>query len=90
MIRFIKEEKKHAFVFAILVLVLGFLMLNGLRLPLLADYAYCSDGRCTCSCSGTSCRCSSYDNTCSCYCVVGNDESCNKSIFPSPDPEPDN
>jgi len=69
-------KMKKGFMTMILLLVVGFLGINWISLPSLADFANCTSGECNCSCKGTECSCSSGQGNCSCSCVVGNYKNC--------------
>jgi len=70
MIKILKREKKNVMFLSILILFLGFLILNTFQVPLLASWAQCSAGECSCACSaaGYTCTCSTMENWCSCSC----------------------
>ncbi len=75
----IKNEKKHILVLTFLLFILGIFIIKTFQTPLLAASAICSDGECSCSCTGISCFCNTADNACQCFCVPSNYEYCNKS-----------
>jgi len=87
MIHFFKKEKKHFFVFSLLVLLLSFLILSTFRFPLLAATAYCKDGECTCSCSGSNCWCNAGNNSCECACYPDAYDYCINGLNPLPEPD---
>ena len=69
MLKVLKKEKKNVFLLSILFLILGFLILNTLQVPLLAETAMCGQGVCMCSCSGVYCECNAGPgDECTCIC----------------------
>jgi len=81
------KEKKNVFLFTVLVFVLGFLIFNSFRLPMLAaGSAICSDYQCTCSCYGNNCWCWAEYNCCECSCDPYSYQLCMNGLNPYPEP----
>ena len=69
---------KKFFLSFVLIVILGFLMINYFSPVLLADSASCSSEGCICSCSGTLCWCIAHAGTCTCHCSDGGGSTCGK------------
>lgn len=71
-------KNRDLVILGILTVVLCFFIGSYMSLPLLADFANCSSGGCTCRCVGVDCNCASGGGECDCWCQAGEYDWCFK------------
>lgn len=70
------KKNTSEIVFILLILSFSLIIASSIPVPLLADWAKCNAGYCSCECSGIQCSCSTNDQSCHCECTEGSTQDC--------------